>query len=164
MVLSPNQSLCINIPWNIWALMKNGFGSYFFTWNKTSKLVFSDLGFLNPFVVVQSRSHVWLFVNPWTAAHRLPYPSLSPGICLKSSPLSQRCHPTISSFVSPFSTCSQPFPALGSFLMRQLLVSGGQILELQLQYQSFQWIFRVDFLRTNWFDLFAVQRTLKSLL
>ena len=57
---------------------------------------------------------------------RLPYPSPSPGICLKSCPLSQRCHPTISSFVSPFSTCSQPFPALGSFLMRQLLVSGGQ--------------------------------------
>ena len=50
--------------------MKNGFGSYFLTWNKTSKWVFSDLGFLNPFVVVQSHSHVRLFVNPWTAAHK----------------------------------------------------------------------------------------------
>ena len=69
MVLSPNQSLCINIAWNIWALMKNSFGPYFLTCNKTSKLVFSDLGFLNPFVV-QSLSHIWQFVNPWPAAHQ----------------------------------------------------------------------------------------------
>ena len=40
-----------------------------------------------------------------------------------------------------------------------------KILEFQLQYQSFQWIFRTDFLQ-NWlqFDLLAVQGTLKSLL
>ena len=39
--------------------------------------------------------------------------------------------------------------------------SGGQTIELQLQHQSFQWIFSVDFL---WFDCLAVQATLKSLL
>ena len=33
---------------------------------------------------------------------------------------------------------------------------------LQLQLQSFQWMFRVD--RIDWFDLLAVQGTLKSLL
>ena len=38
-----------------------------------------------------------------------------------------------------------------------------KILELQLQQQSFQWIFRDDFLRIDWFDLFAVQGTVKSL-
>ena len=38
------------------------------------------------------------------------------------------------------------------------------VLEFQLQHQSFQWISRTDFLRTDWFDLFAVQGTLKSLL
>ena len=37
-------------------------------------------------------------------------------------------------------------------------------LELQLQYQSSQWIFRVNFFRIDWFDHLAVQRTLKSLL
>ena len=36
-------------------------------------------------------------------------------------------------------------------------------LELQLQHQSFQWIFRTDFFRIDWFDLLAVQGTLKSL-
>ena len=35
---------------------------------------------------------------------------------------------------------------------------------LELQHQFFQWIFRVDFFRINWFDLLAVQGTLKSFL
>ena len=39
-----------------------------------------------------------------------------------------------------------------------------KLLEFQLRHQSFQWIFRVDFLRTDSFDLFAVQGTHKSLL
>ena len=39
-----------------------------------------------------------------------------------------------------------------------------KILEFQLQHQSFQWIFRVDFYRVDWLDLLAVQGTLKSLL
>ena len=37
-------------------------------------------------------------------------------------------------------------------------------MELQLQHQSFQEIFRIDFFRIDWFDLLAVQGTLKSLL
>ena len=37
-------------------------------------------------------------------------------------------------------------------------------LEFKLQHQSFQWIFKTDFLRMDWLDLLAVQRTLKSLL
>ena len=39
---------------------------------------------------------------------------------------SQWCHSTISSFVIPFSSCLQPFPESGSFLMSQLFESGGQ--------------------------------------
>ena len=39
-----------------------------------------------------------------------------------------------------------------------------KVLELQLQHQSFQWIFRVGFLCIDWFDVFGVQRTLKSFL
>ena len=38
-----------------------------------------------------------------------------------------------------------------------------KVLELQLQHQSFQWIFRTSF-RMDWLDLLAVQGTLKSLL
>ena len=57
---------------------------------------------------------------------RLPCPSLSPGACSDSCPLSQWCHPTISSSVVPFSSCPQSFPASGSFPMSRLFTSGGQ--------------------------------------
>ena len=41
-------------------------------------------------------------------------------------PLSQWCHPTISSSVNPFSSCLQSFPASASFQMSQFFTSGGQ--------------------------------------
>ena len=40
---------------------------------------------------------------------RPPCPSPTPGVCSNSCPLSQWCHPTISSSVIPFSSCSQSF-------------------------------------------------------
>ena len=57
---------------------------------------------------------------------RLPCPSLSPSVCSNSCSLSRWCHPTISSSVTPFSSCPQSFPASGSFPMSRLLESGGQ--------------------------------------
>ena len=57
---------------------------------------------------------------------RLPCPSLSPRVCSNSCPLSQWYYLTISSCVSPLSSCLQPFPASGSFPMSQLFTSGGQ--------------------------------------
>ena len=38
-----------------------------------------------------------------------------------------------------------------------------KVLEFQLQYQSFQWIFRVGFFNIDWFDLLAIQESLTSL-
>ena len=57
---------------------------------------------------------------------RPPCPSLTPRAYSNSCPLSQWCHPTISSSVIPFSSRLQSFPALGSFPMSQLFISGGQ--------------------------------------
>ena len=57
---------------------------------------------------------------------RLPCPSPSPRVCSNSCPLSRWCHPTISSFVNPFSPCPQSFPASGSFPVSWLLESSGQ--------------------------------------
>ena len=57
---------------------------------------------------------------------RPPCPLPSPGVCSNSYPLSRWCHPTISSSVVPFSSYLQFFPASGSFLMNQLVTSGGQ--------------------------------------
>ena len=57
---------------------------------------------------------------------RLPCPSPTRRTCSNSCPLSQWCHPTISSSVIPFSSCLLSFPTSGSILMSQLFTSGGQ--------------------------------------
>ena len=57
---------------------------------------------------------------------RPPCPSPTPGVYSNSCPLSQWCHPTISSSVIPFSSCLQSFPASGSLQMSQLFTSVGQ--------------------------------------
>ena len=54
---------------------------------------------------------------------RLPW---TPRACSNSCPLSQWCHPAISSSVIPFSSCPQSFPASESFPVSQLFTWGGQ--------------------------------------
>ena len=66
-------------------------------------------------------------LHPHELQHaRLPCTSLSPWGCSNSCPLSQWCHPTTTSFVTPFSSCPQSFPESGSFPMSRHLESGGQ--------------------------------------
>ena len=99
---------------------------------------------------------------------RLPCPSLSPRVCSNPCPLSLWGHPTISSFVVPF-FCPQSSQHQGVFQWVGSSHQVAKVLELQLQHQSFQWFptqinsglisFRID-----WFNLLAVQGTLKSLL
>ena len=96
---------------------------------------------------------------------RPPCLSPTPGVHPNPCPLSSWCHPIISSSAVPFSSCLQSFSAWGSFPMSQLWASGGQsigvtastsVLSMNTQdYISF---------RMDWFDLLAVQGTLKSLL
>ena len=57
---------------------------------------------------------------------RLPCPSPTPRACSNSCPLSQWCHPTISSSVVPLSSCLQSFPTCGSLQMSQLFASSGR--------------------------------------
>ena len=54
-----------------------------------------------------------------------PCPSTTPWVHSNSCPLSQWCHPTISSSIVPFSSRLQSFPASGSFQMSQFFISGG---------------------------------------
>ena len=56
----------------------------------------------------------------------LPCPSPPLRVCSNSCPLSRWGHPTISSSVAPFSSCSQSSPASESFAVSQLFASGGQ--------------------------------------
>ena len=57
---------------------------------------------------------------------RPPCPSPTPRFHSNSCPSSWWCHPAISSFVVPFSSCPQPLPASESFPMSQLFTRGGQ--------------------------------------
>ena len=57
---------------------------------------------------------------------RPPCPSPTAGVHPNLCPLSQWCHPTISSSVVPFPSCLQSLPASGSFQMSHLFTSGAQ--------------------------------------
>ena len=106
-----------------------------------------------------------LTLQPHRLQHAsLPYALLTPRACSNSRPLSQWRHPTISSFVVPFSSCLQPFLASGASKRVSSSHQVAKVLEFQLQRQSFQWILRTDSFRTDWFDLLAVHGTLESLL
>ena len=74
------------------------------------------------------------------------------GVHPNPCPLSQWCHLTISSSVVPFSCCAQSFPASGSFYC-----SYNFSISPSNEYSG------LLFFRIDWFDLLAVQGTLRSL-
>ena len=74
-----------------------------------------------------SYSVMWDSLWPHESQHaRPPCPSPTPGVHSDSRPLSQWCHPVISSSVVPFSSCPQSLPASESFPMSQLFEWDGQ--------------------------------------
>ena len=74
-----------------------------------------------------SRSVMSESLHPhWLQHARLRCPSPTPRACSNSCPLTQWCHPTISSSVVPFSSCLQSFPPSGSFPVNLFFASGGQ--------------------------------------
>ena len=92
-------------------------------------------------------------MTPWTAASQASLSfTISWGL-LKYMSI-EWCYPTISSSATSFSFCLQSFPASGSFLMRWLSTSGGQIIGaspsapfLQMNIQCW---FQVTLSRFNW--------------
>ena len=93
---------------------------------------------------------------------RPPCPSPTPEVYSNSLPLSQRCHPTVSSSVIPFSSCLQSFPASGSFQKSQFFTWDGQSFSFSISPSS-EYLGLISF-RTDWLDLLTVQGTLNSLL
>ena len=73
--------------------------------------------------VTQSCPTLW----PHGLQHiRLPCPSQFPEVCSNSCLLNWWCHSTLSSSVTPLSSCPQSFPASGYFPMSWLFTSGDQ--------------------------------------
>ena len=96
---------------------------------------------------------------------RLPCTSLSPRACSNSCPMSQWCHPTISSSVLPLLLLPSIFPSIRVF---------SNELALHIKWPKY-WSFSFSIspsneysglisFRIDWFDLIAVQGILKSLL
>ena len=95
---------------------------------------------------------------------RLPCPSSTPGACSNSCPLSRWCHPTISSSVVPFSSCLQSFSASGSFPGSFLHIRWPKDWSFSFSISPSNEYSGLISFRMDWFDLCAVQGTLKSLL
>ena len=92
---------------------------------------------------------------------RFPCPLLTPRASSNSCPSGRWCHPTISFSIILFSSCLQSFPGSGSFPVNQFFTSGGQSTGVSAS-ASNEYSGLVSF-RIDWFDLLAVQGTLKSL-
>ena len=111
------------------------------------------------FSSVQLLRCVWLFVSPWTAAH-LASLSITHGLQHTQASLSITISQSLLKFMSiesvmpsshiilccPLSSCLQSFPASGLLQRVSYSHQVAKVLEFQLQHQSFQWIFRTDFL------------------
>ena len=96
---------------------------------------------------------------------RLPCPSLSPRVCSNSCPLSRCCHPIISSSVAPFCSCSQSFPASRSFPIESVLrMRWPKCWSFSFSISPFNEYSGLISFTIDWFDLLAVQETLKILL
>ena len=87
--------------------------------NVTPSLEWGSVQFSHSVVADSLRPHGLQHARP-------PCPSPTPKVYSNSCPLSQWCHPTISSSVVPFSFCLQSFPESGSFLTSWLFESGSQ--------------------------------------
>ena len=98
-----------------------------------------------PDVVVQLLSHVWLFATPWTATHQasLSFNTFRSLLKLTSIDLVITSNHLI--LCCPFLLLPSIFPSIGLFQLVSSLHQMANVLELQLQNQSFHWIFRGEF-------------------
>ena len=95
---------------------------------------------------------------------RLLCPSPSPRVCLTSCTLSWRCHPTISSSGSAFSSCPQSSSIRDFYSELALCIRCPKYWSFSLSISpSNDYLGLISF-RVAWFDLLEVQGTLKSLL
>ena len=127
-------------------------------WTTQCSRVFSSVQF--------SRLVVSESLEPHGLHHtRLPCPSPTPRAYSNSCPSSGWCHPTISSSVVPFSSCLQSFPASGPFQMSPFFgIRWPKYWSFSFSISpSIEYSGQISF-RVVWFDLLAVQQTLKSLL
>ena len=94
---------------------------------------------------VQLLSHVWLFVTPWTAAGQASLSITNSGSLLKLLSIELVMPPNHLILCLPLLLLPSIFPSIRVSSNESVLRIMAKVLELQLQHQSFQWIFRTDF-------------------
>ena len=110
--------------------------------------------------ILQEHSRVRLFVTPWTAAHQA---SLSFTISQKLFKLMSIESVMSSNYLIPFSSYLQYFPASRSFPM-SLHIRRPKYWSFSFSISPSNEYSGLISFRVDWFDLLAVQGTLKSLL
>ena len=114
--------------------------------------------------IVQSLSHVWLFMTPWTAAPQASLSSPSPG-------LAQTHVHWIGDAIQPSHPLSSPSPP--AFNPSQIRVFSNELVPPNRWPKYWNFSFGISpsneysgliSFRIEWLDLFAIQGTLKSLL
>ena len=113
--------------------------------------------------VVQSFSQFHFLWHHGLQQARLPCYSLSPGVCSNSYPLSRSFHPTISSSFASFSSCPQSFPASGYLQMSWLFTQRPKYWSFNFSISPSSGYSGLISFMIDWFDLLAVEGTLKSL-
>ena len=118
-------------------------------------------------IVVQLLSHVQLFAIPWTAACQASLFFTISWSLLKLVSIESVMPSNYLILCCPLLPLSSIFPSIRVFSNESPLCNRCPKYWSFSFNQSFQWLLRVDFLWSNqadWFDLLAVQGTLKSLL
>ena len=129
---------------------------------KTFLFLLPPLSLVLSYIIVQSLSLAQLFVTPWTPPCQASLSFTISRVCSVSYRLSWWCHPTIlSSVVS--SSCLQSFPASRSFPMLALCIRRPKYWSFSFNISPFSEYSGLISFRMDWFDLLAVQGTLKSL-
>ena len=115
---------------------------------------------------VQLLSHVQLFATPWTAARQASLSITNSQSLFKLMSIESVMPSNYLILCRPFFLLPSIFPSIRVFSYESALcITWPKYWEFQLQHQSFQWTPRTNLsFRMDWFDLLAVQQTLKSLL
>ena len=96
---------------------------------------------------VQLLSQVQLLAIPWTTAHQAPLSITNSRTLLKLKSIESVMPSNHLILCGPLLLLPSIFPSIRAFSKDWALCKEAKVLELQFQYQSFQWTFRTDFLQ-----------------
>ena len=117
------------------------------TWKHKVNSALESLDLLRPGSSVQSLRHVRLFVTPWTEAHQASLSITNSQSLLKLMSIESVMPSNHLILCPPLLLLPLIFPSIRVFSNESVLhTQVAKLLDFQLQHQSFQWIFRVDFL------------------